>query len=156
MIIYDLECNQGHTFEGWFPSAESFETQKSLGMIPCTVCGSYEVTKRLTPLHIGKNTTILPSHLPELKPQFPKSKLESAETAVNVDPVILLKTVHDFVKKNFKNVGPDFADKAIAMQNGKMEKEPIYGSATPQQQERLESESVDYSLLPKLPETFEN
>ena len=35
MKVFDLVCEHGHVFEGWFDSTEAFESQQSGGMGEC-------------------------------------------------------------------------------------------------------------------------
>jgi hypothetical protein len=45
MIIFELACAMDHRFEGWFASAEDFETQRERRLLECPVCGASEVSK---------------------------------------------------------------------------------------------------------------
>ena len=38
MIAFDLECSNGHVFEGWFNNTASFEEQRDKKMISCPFC----------------------------------------------------------------------------------------------------------------------
>lgn len=153
MIIYDLECASGHRFEGWFPSIQAFEKQEAAGMVYCAVCGLNTV-KRVPSacLSVGREAPAFSK--PALKPK-PETHAES-DTHLNVDPVTLMKAVDHFIKTNFKNVGAEFAKKAVDIHHGKAPREAIYGTATPPEQELLEEEGVSFSTLPRLPESTEN
>ena len=39
MILFDLRCESGHTFEAWFRDGEAYETQVTAGEVVCPVCG---------------------------------------------------------------------------------------------------------------------
>lgn len=45
MIIIDLNCNQGHRFEGWFASTAAFDEQCEHNMVSCPVCSSNDVRR---------------------------------------------------------------------------------------------------------------
>ena len=45
MIVYDLTCDHGHRFEGWFGSSDDYADQKAKGLLACPACGSAEVAK---------------------------------------------------------------------------------------------------------------
>ena len=45
MIVFDLHCDEGHVFEGWFGSSEDFASQKERGLVSCPECGSMVVGK---------------------------------------------------------------------------------------------------------------
>ena len=47
MIRYDLRCDKGHDFDGWFRDSEGFETLRKAGQVACTHCGSVAVDKAL-------------------------------------------------------------------------------------------------------------
>lgn len=45
MLVLNLGCAQGHRFEGWFGSAQDFESQQTRGLVSCPVCASAEVQR---------------------------------------------------------------------------------------------------------------
>lgn len=45
MIVFDLACDNAHTFEGWFGSSDDFADQQARGLLTCPVCDSAAVTK---------------------------------------------------------------------------------------------------------------
>ena len=45
MIVYDLSCDEGHRFEGWFGSSEDYTEQREQGLVACPQCGSDAVGK---------------------------------------------------------------------------------------------------------------
>lgn len=45
MIQYALKCDEGHSFDSWFKSAEAFEKLSLSQMITCPVCGSISIKK---------------------------------------------------------------------------------------------------------------
>jgi hypothetical protein len=45
MKVLDLQCPHGHRFEGWFASAEEFESQLSRKLVECPVCSATEVSR---------------------------------------------------------------------------------------------------------------
>ena len=45
MIIYDLQCAEGHQFEGWFDDGDAYEAQRESNLIACPVCNDANVTK---------------------------------------------------------------------------------------------------------------
>src|SRR5690606_16429895 len=53
--VFDLQCEHGHVFEGWFASAEAYESQKGAGLLSCPVCNSSEVNRKVSAarLNIG-------------------------------------------------------------------------------------------------------
>ena len=47
MINYTLKCDQNHTFDSWFKSAEAFEMLVKKSMVVCSECGSTKITKAI-------------------------------------------------------------------------------------------------------------
>ena len=45
MIVFDLQCAQGHGFEGWFDSGDGFERQLASDLVRCPVCDTASVTR---------------------------------------------------------------------------------------------------------------
>jgi len=43
MIIYDVKCENGHTFEGWFKDRQAWIEQNAQRLICCPVCNSSQV-----------------------------------------------------------------------------------------------------------------
>lgn len=156
MVIYDLQCQAGHRFEGWFPNNEAFLRQQQRGLVACAYCGNKAVSRRPAGGHVmgGRSGGKV---VAAAVPTVPAEAKPAADTLqVNVDPVTLMKAVHHYVKNNFKNVGEKFTDQAIQMHRGEIGAEPICGSATETQKERLDDAGVAYTQVPKLPHEFEN
>ena len=110
MVIYDLICDSGHQFEGWFKNADDFEAQQSCGMLECPVCGTQAIGKLPVAPHVGKKSN---------------SIAESQEVAIgdNVADAYeqlqdMLSQVHEFIEHNFEDVGNRFTDEALSMHRG--------------------------------------
>ena len=44
MIAYDLQCTNGHTFEGWFEDRKAYLDQHKKGLVTCPVCNETSVS----------------------------------------------------------------------------------------------------------------
>ena len=69
MKVLDLQCRQGHVFEGWFASEDDFQGQKQRGLVQCPLCGDDHIEKRLSAprLNLGARApaaadTTVPAH----------------------------------------------------------------------------------------------
>lgn len=129
MIAYDLQCDKGHNFEGWFENAEGFEKQRKKGLVTCPICGSSEVNKILSTFGIAK-------HRPG---DSPPPELENP-----------METISKFVEKNFENVGAEFTKEALKMHYGVTEHRNIRGVSTPQEEDTLRQEGVPFFKFPIL------
>merc|ERR1711991_759805 len=46
-ILFDLNCENGHTFEAWFASSDQYEKQNKKNLINCPLCNSNKIRKAL-------------------------------------------------------------------------------------------------------------
>ncbi len=130
MIAYDLVCQNGHTFEGWFEDARTYEKQKKKGLLTCPVCNGPGVTRRPSTFAIKSR---------------PAAKAPQPDSA---DLQALGRQIYDFVDKNFDNVGSDFAKEALKIHYGAAEPRNIRGVSTKQEEKTLKEEGVDFVKLP--------
>ena len=131
MIAYDLQCSQGHQFEGWFEDSLAFERQKKQGLIACPVCEDTAIEKMPSTFAIKGASSTLP-----MNADGP------------VDTAALGKQIVEYVENNFDNVGPDFAEEALKMHYGVAEPRNIRGVSTPQEEETLKSEGIHFFKFP--------
>ena len=136
MVIYDLTCDNDHSFEGWFSGPENYQEQ--LSGIACPVCGSTAITKlpHTCAVHMKKEAAPAPVAQGS-KPPTPEQFREA------------LIRVHHYVQNNFEDVGPGFAREARRIHDGEVEERPIHGTATPEERESLDDDSIPYMMLPK-------
>lgn len=132
MIRYDLRCDNGHDFDGWFRSSDGFDGLRAAGQVACAICGSTAVAKAL----------MAPAARPSDKTRA-LSPRNPAETA--------LEQLRDHVEKNSDYVGLKFADQARAMHDGDMPRRPIHGEARPDDARKLIEDGVPVAPLPFIP-----
>ena len=144
MVIYDLTCEKNHSFEGWFPSFESFQDQAAKGQISCPVCGIHEVERKPHACAVVKKRDATEERAE--KPKRPKARKVPMSDAEARETLFRL---HHYVQENFEDVGPNFAKEARAMFHGESEERSIYGTSAPQEREKLDEEGIPYVTLPK-------
>ncbi len=140
MVIYDLTCDNSHSFEGWFSGPENYQEQLSQNRIECPVCGSTAIAK-------------LPHACAVLK------KKEEATTPAVRGPRPVMPTpeqfkealiqAHHYIRNNFEDVGAHFAKEARRIHEGEIDERPIHGTATAEERETLDDDSIPYMTLPK-------
>ena len=130
MIVFDLMCPQGHIFEGWFDSNESFEEQITKELIRCPVCDDSNVQKVMSPVAVKTSQTAVPT---EQK---------------TIDYQRLAREVVEYIKSNSEDVGARFAAEALKIHYGVAEKRSIRGSATADEEKTLREEGVDFFKVP--------
>jgi hypothetical protein len=55
MIHYQLQCRQGHGFDGWFPGSAAFDAQVAQGLVGCPVCADTAVSRALMTPALGRS-----------------------------------------------------------------------------------------------------
>lgn len=134
MIAFDLQCANGHTFEGWFEDNRAYEKQKRKDLITCPVCSDNSVAKVFSPISIKSSTS---SH-------GTLDELQQKQNAL----VEMSREVADFVKNNFDNVGSDFSKEALKIHYGVTEPRNIRGVSTKSEEKMLESEGIEFFKVP--------
>ena len=132
MIIYDLKCEKGHKFEGWFKDRSAFENQKSKRLITCPVCGNSDVEMIPSTLSIMARDT----------------KAINKENVEELSMPRAIKLFHEYLNKNFDDVGKNFADIALKMHHGEEEKRNIKGTTTESEEDILREEGVHFFKIP--------
>jgi len=141
-IKYKLICEDDdkHTFEGWFPSIEDFENQLASGQLVCPMCDG-KVRRDIMAPNISKKSRTRGKR--EIK------SMTSEQLVMGGRARTLLKQLEDHVKKNFENVGKDFAKEARKAHRGERNEE-FYGSATNNEAEELLEEGIDLFHVPDI------
>jgi hypothetical protein len=140
MITFELGCDEGHRFEGWFCNREALEEQLANGLLECPVCGSTRVEKRLSPVavHVGRRAAPSAPPAPTTEPPKPA-------------PQAFFKAFAEFVETHFEDVGPGFASEARKIEHGEAEGRNIRGTTTSAEEEALREEGIEFMkiALPK-------
>ena len=139
MIIFDLSCDQNHTFEGWFQSQENYEEQLANGLISCPQCGSTEINRIPSAIHLSSNEAV--ESLTEHK--IPVESLSSA----------MLEACQQLISTmiaNSEDVGKSFAQEARKIHYLEAPERSIRGEASVEEYEDLREEGIDVLLLPTL------
>ena len=56
MIVFELKCAKGHSFEEWFDSSADYEAKAKTKSIGCPQCGDKNVTKALMAPNISTSS----------------------------------------------------------------------------------------------------
>ncbi|MDT1060669.1 DUF1178 family protein [Paracoccus sp. CPCC 101403] len=132
MIRYDLRCEKGHEFDGWFRSSEGFETLRSAGQVACTLCGSTVVEKVLMAPGIATSRS---------KPSG------DLHTARNPEEAALDK-LRRHIEENSDYVGMSFAAEARAIHEGDAPARAIHGEAKLEDARSLIEDGIPVAPLP--------
>ena len=131
MKVLDLQCPDGHRFEGWFASADDFESQQSRKLVECPICGAKEVSRL---------------------PSAPRLNLSGAtETKVPAAPSELqarvMRALREVLEKT-ENVGDRFAEEARRIHYNEAPARNIRGVTTPEDARALVEEGIEVMPLP--------
>ena len=152
--VFDLQCELGHVFEGWFGSQDSYESQKERGLLSCPVCNSAKVSKKLTASRINRGRS-------QGAGLEQAAQLAGAASTASGDQVLAAPAMEQLAKlqaqvmqqvreivRNTENVGTRFAEEALRMHHGESEERPIRGTATSEERAALADEGVTVLPIP--------
>jgi len=155
MIVYRLQCNAGHEFDGWFRSSGAFDAQAKAGHVECAVCGSNAVSKAIMAPNVSKGVSrSAPAQLPVPVAEEAVSDLKIVAGMPRQAALMhVLRTLRRQVEANCDYVGENFAEEARKIHEGEADSRGIYGEATPEQIESLADDGIDIGQLPWVPLT---
>ncbi|TAL92413.1 MAG: DUF1178 family protein [Paraburkholderia sp.] len=131
MKVLDLTCPHGHRFEGWFASADDFESQLSRKLVECPVCGVTEVSRLPSAPRLNLSGATAAS--------APANAVEWQAHAMRVLREVLEKT---------ENVGDRFAEEARRIHYNEAPARSIRGITTPEDAKALVEEGIEVMPLP--------
>ena len=154
MIIFDLTCENGHAFEGWFNSSAGFDDQLRQGLLVCASCGSTAVRRVPSAPHLGKpagrptekTTSVAPGTMPDAAPQGAPGDSPAAVTPAGLEQIYqhLMATI----AASCEDVGRQFADEARKIHYLEAPARAIHGQASDEDYEALRDEGIDVVRLP--------
>lgn len=143
MKVLNLQCSQGHGFEGWFASHEDYGSQRERGLVLCPVCNDGDIVK-------------MPS-APRLNLGHDAAGTTAAAVAAPVQEVASLAPVHlqaawmkmvRHVMAHTEDVGTKFAEEARKIHYGETGHRNIRGQASREETEALLDEGIEVLPLP--------
>lgn len=154
--VFDLQCEHSHVFEGWFASAEAYETQKADGLLSCPVCNSTVVSRKVSAARLNVG---------HLKRERLKGRAGTAESRAQSDAgrasggtpeaaelariqAEVLRQVRKIVRET-ENVGSRFAEESRRIHYGEAKERPIRGTATAQERAELAEEGIAVVAIPE-------
>jgi hypothetical protein len=161
MIHYQLQCADGHGFDGWFKDSASFEQQATRGLLECPVCGDSRVERALMSPSVPRKGSIARREI-AVVPDPPPAATPAASPAPAPAPAVVAGRMPDHVRamlqrlraeveKNCDYVGDGFADEARRIHRGDSDRRGIYGEASPTDAEALADEGIEIAHIPWVP-----
>ncbi len=142
MKVFNLACEHGHAFEGWFASAEAFDAQLERALVRCPVCESTEVRR-------------MPS-APRLNLSAPSAAREegdrpAATPTAMPTPAQMRALWYEAARhliRNTEDVGERFAEEARRIHYNEAPERGIRGVTTADERAELEDEGIDVFSFP--------
>lgn len=154
MLVLNLTCADGHLFEGWFGSADDYESQRERRLLSCPVCGQQEV-KRLPSaprLNVSglRESPAAAERLPEPVTAEPAVPAPAHERQLQLQR-LALRAMREIVARS-EDVGERFAEEARRIHYGEAEERSIRGRASAEDARALADEGIEVLALPGLPD----
>jgi hypothetical protein len=148
MIVFDVCCDKGHVFEGWFKDSASFTRLTKKGLVECTTCGSTNVRKALmAPAVAGTKARKAKQESKQVAVATPAGAPQSVPAELMQELRALRKKIED----NCDYVGPRFTEEARKMHYDEIEKRNIYGEASAEDAKALAEEGIEFGQIPWVP-----
>ncbi len=146
MKVLDLQCAQGHAFEGWFASEDDFLVQRKKAQVQCPICGDAQVTKKLSAPRLNLSSARGEPHGPA-----PAEQSVAAHAAQSVDPMAAWLQMSRKLAEQTTDVGARFAEEARKIHYGEVPEHAIRGQASAQETRELLEEGIPVMplLLPE-------
>ncbi|NBW01674.1 MAG: DUF1178 family protein [Betaproteobacteria bacterium] len=154
MKVFNLKCEQGHPFEGWFKSHLAFEDQRSRGLLTCPFCDSRSVEKTLSAPRLNLSGAQSSPNAAADEVEKPEMAAEiQASVSAAIDPkssptlAQALKVVRQLLEHS-EDVGDRFAQEARSMHRQEAPLRPIHGSTSLETARELADEGLPIVPIP--------
>jgi len=144
--VFDLQCEHGHVFEGWFASHEDYDKQQQRGLISCPVCQSVTIVRKPSAarLNLGQPA---PAHQAQAAPAEKPTHVATVSPDIAKLQAAWLRRLRAMVHAA-QDVGARFSEEARRMHAGETEERAIRGTATPQECEALAADGIAVMPVP--------
>lgn len=146
MKIFDLQCADGHAFEGWFSSEDDYQDQRRRGLLSCPLCSGTDVARVPSAPRLNLRSQPAPA-----RARRQKDDVSAGRDVASVPSAALQAAWLQAVRKvmaRTEDVGERFPEEARRMHYGEAEERGIRGQATPEQTRDLLEEGIPVMPLP--------
>ncbi len=144
MIVFDLLCDGGHRFEGWFGSAEDYAKQKEGNLLSCPVCGVARVERVPSAARLNFGA-VEPAPAPQ-KPDPNAAQMEGKD-AFAIAQMLYSRMLDQLLEKT-EDVGTRFPEEARRIHYQEAPARGIRGQATQQEHDELLDEGIQVARFP--------
>ena len=157
--VFNLQCDAGHLFEGWFGSHDDYDAQQERGLVSCPMCHSAQVKKMPSAPRINSSRTLVPAS--ELQAADGASKQVTAPQTPTGGSALQQKQLQQLQQLQAKvlshlreavssaeDVGEAFAEEARAIHEGEAQARSIRGIASEQERRELAEDGIAIMQVP--------
>ncbi|HEY3537802.1 MAG TPA: DUF1178 family protein [Trinickia sp.] len=149
MKVLDLQCSQGHRFEGWFASGDDFESQLSRKLVECPMCAATEVSRLPSAprLNLSGATNAQNDAARHAAGSRDEERGGSVPERIREIEAQAMRALREVLGKT-ENVGERFAEEARRIHYNEAPARNIRGVATPEDARSLVEEGIDVLPVP--------
>lgn len=169
--VFDLQCAEGHLFEGWFGSHDDYDQQLARGLITCPICQSGDIQKKLSAprLNLGHYSAHNPTGTSDLAATASAHQMQNNALVTTSQDKTAMSALPDTqemyrlqaammarlraVIQSTENVGVRFAQEARAIHEGEAAERAIRGTATPEERHALAEDGITVIAVPDFMDT---
>jgi hypothetical protein len=152
MKVLDLQCQQHHSFEGWFGSEDDFQSQNARFLVECPFCGDHHITKMLSAprLNLSGASASFSGNAHSEEPSSNPVTTTTASSAALMPEEVQQAWMHmvQHVLSNTEDVGGQFAQEARKMHYGETPERAIRGQVSREETSALLEEGIQVMPLP--------
>lgn len=150
MIVFDLLCDQGHRFEGWFASGDDFDSQKKRGLLSCPSCASSAIKRMPSATRFNMGAEAPKPAKPQPKPAQPQKTPDmEGKDPFAIAQMLYSRMLDDVLKA--EDVGTEFPAEARKIFYSQAPTRAIRGQATNEEHQELVEEGIPVARLPVPP-----
>ena len=150
MIVFNLACDNGHRFDGWFGSSGDYESQEARGLLACPVCGDKAKQKLLSAPRLNLGSGGAAPQEPSEDTPKPSVPL-TAEAAEKVRMIAAQTEFYKQLRKVLEksdDVGDRFAEEARKIHYEETPPRQIHGVTSREEAIELLEEGIAVLPLP--------
>jgi hypothetical protein len=149
MIRFALVCANGHEFESWFASNQSYDFQFANKLVSCPYCNGTDIAKAVMAPAVARATRApRKQQKPNEAPKQNVALLGEADHGLRE----MARELHRKMVAATVDVGANFAREARRIHDGEAPERPIRGQTSPEEARALVEEGVDIMPMPATPE----
>lgn len=140
--VFNLRCDNAHTFEGWFASGNDLDAQRERGLLSCPVCNSVEVVKAPSAPYVGRAVA---------EPTPAETGAAARQTAIMPTPAqmqAMFMTMAREIARTTEDVGERFAEEARRIHYNEVPARGIRGTTTRAEAQALDEEGIGVMPIP--------